>query len=50
MSSKVNNLVPHTGINPIGTSFAQAQAKMAIVRVAVYSAILDLVGGKLGRG
>ena len=30
MSSKVNNKVPHTGINSIGTSFAQAQAKMAL--------------------
>ena len=27
MSSKVNNKVPHTRINSIGTSFAQAQAK-----------------------
>ena len=34
MSSKVNNKVPHTRINSIGTSFAQAQAqaKMTIVR------------------
>ena len=31
MSSKVNNKVPHTRINSIGTSFAQAQAKMTIV-------------------
>ena len=32
MSSKVNNKVPHTGIHSTGTSFAQVQAKMAIVR------------------
>ena len=31
MSSKVNNKVPHTSVNSTGTSFVQAQAKMAMV-------------------
>ena len=37
MSSKVNNKVPHTRVNSTGTSFAQAQAKMAIVRRSLFT-------------
>ena len=37
MSSKVNNKVPHTRVNSTGTSFAQAQAKMEIVRRSLFT-------------